>query len=66
MIQKLEDELGVRIFDRKRQPILPTKAGMKVIEQAWKVLLRARKLQQMVEEEKQTLAGTFYIAFCRQ
>lgn len=61
MIQKLEDELGVRIFDRKRQPILPTKAGMKVIEQAWKVLLRARKLQQMVEEEKQTLAGTFYI-----
>ena len=27
MIQKLEDELGVKIFDRKRQPIQPTKAG---------------------------------------
>jgi LysR family hydrogen peroxide-inducible transcriptional activator len=61
MIQKLEDELGVKLFDRKRQPIQPTKAGMTVIEQAWKVLLRARKLKEMVEEEKQSLQGTFNI-----
>ena len=27
MIQKLEDELGIKIFDRKRQPISPTKEG---------------------------------------
>ena len=61
MIQKLEDELGVKIFDRKRQPIQPTKAGMKVIEEAWKVLSRAKKLRQTVEEEKQTLTGTFEV-----
>lgn len=61
MIQKLEDELGMKIFDRKRKPIQPTKAGMKVIEEAWKVLSRAKKLRQTVEEEKQTLTGTFEV-----
>ncbi len=61
MIQKLEEELGLRIFDRKRKPVVPTQAGMKVIEQVWKVLSRARKLRQTVEEEKQTLTGTFRI-----
>ncbi|MCR5076489.1 MAG: hydrogen peroxide-inducible genes activator [Prevotella sp.] len=61
MIQKLEDELGMRIFDRHRQPIQPTQAGLKVIEQAWKVLLRARKLKDTVEEERRSLTGTFNI-----
>lgn len=61
MIQKLEDELGMKIFDRKQQPIQPTKAGMSVIEQAWKVLQRARRLKETVEEEKQSLLGTFQI-----
>lgn len=61
MIQKLEDELGVRIFDRKHQPIEPTKAGRGIIEQAWKVLVRARKLRETAEEEKQSLTGTFSI-----
>lgn len=61
MIQKLEDELGVKIFDRKRQPIQPTHAGMKVIEEAWKVLNRAKKLRQTIEEERQLLTGTFEV-----
>ena len=61
MIQKLEDELGVKIFDRKRQPIRPTPAGMTVIEEAWKVLNRAKKLKQTVEEERQSLTGTFNV-----
>ena len=34
---------------------------MKVIEEAWKVLSRAKKLRQTVEEEKQTLTGTFEV-----
>ena len=61
MIQKLEDELGVKIFDRKRQPIRPTPAGMTVIEEAWKVINRAKKLKQTVEEERQSLTGTFNV-----
>ena len=61
MIQKLEDELGVKLFDRKRQPIVPTPIGRQVIEQGWKVLVRARKLKETVEEEKHSLLGTFHI-----
>ena len=34
MIQKLEDELGVRLFDRNCQPIAPTAVGEIVIRQA--------------------------------
>ena len=61
MIQKLEDELGVRIFDRKKQPIAPTEIGRIVIEQAWRVLQRARRLKETVEEQKHSLTGTFKI-----
>ena len=38
MIQKLEDELGVKLFDRNIQPVCPTPAGRKVIDQARVVL----------------------------
>ena len=44
MIQKLEDELGLRIFDRSSQPVSPTPAGRLVVEQAWRVLVRAKRL----------------------
>ncbi len=61
MIQKLEDELGVKLFDRSTQPVQPTLIGQRVIEQAWKVLIRANKIRDLVVEEKQSLAGTFRI-----
>ena len=41
MIQKLEDELGIKLFDRNLQPVRPTPAGRKVIEQARNVLYQA-------------------------
>lgn len=61
MIQKLEDELGVKIFDRKKQPITTTDIGKLVIDNAWNVLRRAKRLKEAVEEEKHSLTGTFKI-----
>ena len=34
MIRKLEDELGVKIFDRSKLPVKPTEIGVKIIAQA--------------------------------
>lgn len=62
MIQKLEEELGVKIFDRRKQPIKPTVEGMLIIERAWNILVRAKQLKEVIEEERQILSGTFHIA----
>lgn len=59
MIQKLEAELDVKLFERSSQQVMPTAIGKVVVEQAWKVLNRARKLKDIVAEEKKALTGTF-------
>ena len=59
MIQKLEAELDVKLFERSSQQVVPTPIGKAVVEQAWKVLNRARKLKDIVAEEKKSLTGTF-------
>lgn len=59
MIQKLEDELGVKLFDRTVQPVCPTSIGKKVIDQARVILAQAVQVKEIISEEKQSLAGTF-------
>ena len=59
MIQKLEAELDVKLFERSSQQVVPTPIGKVVVEQAWKVLNRARKIKDIVAEEKKALTGTF-------
>ena len=59
MIQKLEDELGVKLFDRTVQPVCPTTIGEKVIAQARTILTQAAQVKEIISEEKQSLAGTF-------
>ncbi len=59
MIQKLEDELGARIFDRNRQPIAPTAVGELVIKQARETLRQSKTIQEVVFEEKASLGGEF-------
>ena len=59
MIQKLEDELEVKIFDRTQQPIAPTAAGLLVIQQAKEALVQAEQIKNIVQEQKQDVAGKF-------
>lgn len=62
MIQKLEDELGVKLFDRAMQPVCPTRVGEKVIAQARTILAQASQVKEIISEEKRSLSGTFRLA----
>lgn len=57
MIQKLEDELGVKLFDRSRQSVIPTHVGSKIIEQAHEILRQAHVVKDIVQDEKGALKG---------
>ncbi|GHV20583.1 transcriptional regulator [Bacteroidia bacterium] len=59
MIRKLEDELGVQIFDRSDLPVEPTSIGKQIIEQAKISLKNLNKIKEMVENERQLLTGNF-------
>jgi LysR family hydrogen peroxide-inducible transcriptional activator len=48
-IKKLEDDLGVTIFDRSKKPILLTKAGTAIIDQLQTLLFEARKVEVLVQ-----------------
>lgn len=57
MIQKLEEELDVKIFDRSKQPVVPTEAGELVIRQAKIILQEANRLKLIVGELKGQMKG---------
>lgn len=58
-VQKLEEELGVQIFDRTEFPIQPTELGLKIIEQAKKALFCAEAIYSITKNERDSVEGTF-------
>lgn len=56
-IQKLEDELGVKIFDRSKQPVVPTHIGEDIIAQARNVLKEHSKIIELIQDEKGVIKG---------
>lgn len=56
-IQKLEEDLGVVIFDRAKKPILLTSGGQKMIEQIQSILFESKKLDQLVENDHTELVN---------
>ncbi len=56
-IQKLEEELGARLFERGKTEISVTAVGERVIEQAQKVLEEAARIREMAQAGRNQLAG---------
>ena len=61
MIQRLEEELDVKIFDRSKQPVVTTSIGDKIIEQARVVLNEASQMKNLVRDQKSEAQGELHI-----
>lgn len=60
-IQKLEEELDIKIFDRNKKPIQLTEVGKKIVEQAKNIVNEADRIQDIVEQQKGFIGGDFKI-----
>ncbi|HCN84819.1 MAG TPA: DNA-binding transcriptional regulator OxyR [Sphingobacteriaceae bacterium] len=56
-IRKLEEYLGVNIFDRSKQPVVPTEIGMEIIEKARGIVNESYKLRELISDRKGEFEG---------
>lgn len=56
-IQKLEETLGVKLFDRSKQPVTPTEIGIDIISQARVLLAEAEKIKELISDRQKELSG---------
>ncbi len=60
-IKKLEEFLDITIFDRSKQPIIPTDVGIQIIEQARIILGESKKIDEIVKNHRDTVEGSLKI-----
>lgn len=60
-IQKMEDMMGVTIFDRSKTPVVPTEIGEKIIAQAKIILKESKQLTDIANFTESELKGTFKV-----
>lgn len=58
-VQKLEDELGIKLFNRNTKPITLTTIGEKIIDQAKMILKETNRMEDIVSTEKGFVGGNF-------
>jgi LysR family hydrogen peroxide-inducible transcriptional activator len=61
MVKKLEEELGMIIFDRKTSPILTTECGKEIVEEAKKTLFHSKNIKQLAAILKGKIEGELKI-----
>ena len=60
-IKKLEEDLGVIIFDRSKQPVVPTELGEQIIQKARDVIRSAEKIEQVIQDQLGEVKGELII-----
>lgn len=61
-IQKLEEDLGVILFDRSEKPVRPTPIGQRILEQSAVVLSQAMRITDIIDEAKESVEGELRLA----
>lgn len=56
-IKKLEDDLGIKIFDRSRKPVIATEAGRRVIDQARLVVKESEMIHEIINSFNRNISG---------
>lgn len=62
MISKLEDEIGIKIFDRKKKPVQLTNEGALIIGQIKNITAQIDQLQELTKEIKGEIAGSLTLS----
>jgi LysR family hydrogen peroxide-inducible transcriptional activator len=62
MISKFEDQIGIKIFDRKKKPVQITSEGLLVIEQLKLITNNIDQLNELVKEIKGELKGSLTLS----
>lgn len=60
-LQKLEEWLGVVLFDRSRQPVVPTLEGAKLLDQAQIALREFNKIEAMAKDDQGMIRGELHL-----
>ncbi len=60
-IKKLEEDLEIIIFDRSKQPLIPTDVGKRIIEQSRIILKETEKVNNIVKDHKNLISGELKI-----
>jgi LysR family hydrogen peroxide-inducible transcriptional activator len=61
-IQRLEKEFDIIVFDRSRQPVLPTLKGLDIIRKAKEIRFQQKEFIQMALEKKNEISGQINLA----
>ena len=56
-LKNLEEEIGIKIFDRNKVPLTPTVLGIEIINRAKKILRETDEIRDFVISKKNTLKG---------
>ena len=60
-LKKLEEEIGIKIFDRSKIPLEPTPLGLEIVEKAKKILREVDTVRDFIIEQKNILTGKVHL-----
>lgn len=62
MISKFEDEIGFKIFDRKKKPVELTLEGLLIVEELKTITNHIERLQELTKEIRGEISGTLSLS----
>jgi LysR family hydrogen peroxide-inducible transcriptional activator len=62
MISKFEDEIGIKIFDRKKKPVQLTTEGLEIVKQLQVISKNIAAFKELTQELKGEITGTLSLS----